>query len=222
MKKLFLLLPLIVAAQDPTPTFRTGTELVQVSVIAQDKQGKPVADLRREDFQVFADGLPREIRLFIAEKPLPASGAAAARQPNLFTNQTAEDGSRSGYSVILFDNLVTGFGKPEEAGTSYGALQVIRMMQSLPEGEKIALYAVGRKLKIVREFTSDKESLVQELKTWTPSPDDAERGQALCPAADTVSSAAIQLAPEVGVGLARAGAECARGECISDDGGAHE
>jgi hypothetical protein len=62
----------IAAAQQasPEPTFRAGTELVQISVVAQDKQGKPVADLRRENFQIFDNGAPRDVRLFVKE-PTP-------------------------------------------------------------------------------------------------------------------------------------------------------
>ena len=45
------------------PTFKATTKLVSVSVIAHDKQGKPVRDLRREDFQVFDNGSPKELQL---------------------------------------------------------------------------------------------------------------------------------------------------------------
>ena len=90
-------------AQEPAPqaVFRTGVKLVQVSVIAQDKKGLPVPDLRREEFQVFDNGAPQEIRLFIAEKPA-AAAAREARAPNTFTNRIGVDddaaaaGSRGG------------------------------------------------------------------------------------------------------------------------------
>src|SRR5277367_2073008 len=101
------LLAAVAAAQ---PSFRTETQLVQVSVIAQDKQGKPVANLRREEFQIFDNGVPREIRLFVAETEKPNVAApevsASNKAPNTFTNQIASPaGARSGYSVILIDNL---------------------------------------------------------------------------------------------------------------------
>lgn len=165
--------------------FRATTKLVQVSVVAQDKQGKPVADLRREEFQLFDNGARQEIRLFVAEKP--AAVAPEALPPNTFSNQLAGSqtvpgaGGRSGYSVILFDNLVSGFGDPfTEDGTGFGAQQILRVIRTMPEGEKIALYAIGRKLQVVREFTADRESLEQRLRTWKPSPDDAVIGTALC------------------------------------------
>src|SRR5579862_2212368 len=96
----------------PAPMFRAGTQLVQVSVIAQDKKGQPVADLRREEFQIFDNGSPQEIRVFLAETEKPNSlTAPETRAPNTFTNQIAAPaGAHNGYSVILIDNLFTIFG----------------------------------------------------------------------------------------------------------------
>ncbi len=102
-----------IAAAQQSPTFRVGTELVQVSVIAQDKQGKPVADLRREEFQILDNGSPQEIRLFLAERKNRTPRLPNPKAPNTFTNQVAaSSGSRSGYSVILIDNLFTRFRRP--------------------------------------------------------------------------------------------------------------
>src|ERR1700722_4908237 len=83
------------AQAPPEATFRTGVKLVQVNVIAQDKQGKPVSDLKRDEFQLLDNGSPQEIRLFLSEteksSPLPAERSA----PNTFTNLTpSPTGSR--------------------------------------------------------------------------------------------------------------------------------
>src|SRR5579864_8797496 len=89
------------------PVFRSNTELVQVSVVAADQQGHPVTDLKQEDFQIFDNGKPQPLRVFVAEKlgvkrPEPSP-------PGTFTNQFADDESRSDYTVILLDWLNTGF-----------------------------------------------------------------------------------------------------------------
>src|SRR4051812_43717429 len=49
------------AAQDTTqpPTFRSGIDVITVDVVAVDKQGKPVEDLRPADFAVKVDGRSR-------------------------------------------------------------------------------------------------------------------------------------------------------------------
>src|SRR5580704_18032794 len=47
------------AGAPPEAAFKAGVKLVQVSVVAQDKQGKPVTDLRREECQIFDNGSPQ-------------------------------------------------------------------------------------------------------------------------------------------------------------------
>jgi VWFA-related protein len=158
-------------AQDPT--FQTGVQLVQVNVVAQDKQGKPVADLRREEFQLFDNGSPQEIRLFVAETEQSNPALPEQMAANTFTNRIASPtGSHSGYSVILIDNLLTIFGDPtKEDGSANVRLQALRMLRSIPVGERIAIYALRRKLQVICEFTSDRNALERQLQAWTPSAD---------------------------------------------------
>lgn len=46
------------------PVFRTGINFVRVDVIATDRQGDPVVDLTRDDFEVFEDGKPQTVETF--------------------------------------------------------------------------------------------------------------------------------------------------------------
>jgi VWFA-related protein len=46
------------------PTFRTGTNLVRVDVVATEKSGRPVMDLGAEDFEVSEDGKRQRIEAF--------------------------------------------------------------------------------------------------------------------------------------------------------------
>src|SRR5689334_14567120 len=67
-----LLLPLTTtqtqpAQQQPQPgafRFRVETEIVLVNAVARDKQGKPVTDLKAEDFTLLEDGKPQHIVSF--------------------------------------------------------------------------------------------------------------------------------------------------------------
>lgn len=40
------------APQGPAPTFRSGVDSVSVDAIVTDKQGRPVTDLKPEDFEI--------------------------------------------------------------------------------------------------------------------------------------------------------------------------
>ena len=49
------------AAQTP---IQVSTELVLVNVVARDRKGNPVRDLKREDFTVYEDGKKQQISAF--------------------------------------------------------------------------------------------------------------------------------------------------------------
>ncbi len=130
-KAIFLLLPAVAALAQQNPSASAAKELVQVGVIAQDQHGKAIADLRREDFQIFDKGVRQEIAQFLANKPgspKPGSVAQIARPAGVFTNRPAT-GSGAGYSVVYFDNFQTA-----PAEHSFQALKAI------PPGEKVAIY----------------------------------------------------------------------------------
>jgi VWFA-related protein len=179
VNKLLFLFAAAAFAQQPGPTFRTGTELIQVSVVAQDKQGKPVMDLKREEFTLLDNGAPREISTFALERAADAAPSVAA--PGTFTNRLAPrsaggSGSRSGYSVILIDNILASFGDAmtQEEGAALARVQTLKMLRSMPPDEKIAIYATKRKVQIVCEFTSDRDLLERRLQVWKPSPDNPD------------------------------------------------
>jgi VWFA-related protein len=178
--------PVVFAAQNPAgaspeASFKTGVKLVQVSVIAQDPRGRPVVDLRREEFQVFDNGSPQEIRLFLSETEKSNRTPADPKTPNTFTNQTTSAaGSRSSYSVIAFDTLATEFAYQGGSGTAWAREKALKMLRVLPPDDNIAIYATGHKLQVIREFTTDRESLEQQLRMWKPSVDTPSVATALC------------------------------------------
>jgi VWFA-related protein len=190
----------IAAAQEaaPEPTFRAGTELVQVSVVAQDEQGKPVADLRRDEFQIFDNGMPREVRLFLSEKSNPSPPQPLP--PDTFTN-----GSHSGYSVLLFDNLATEFAYPGSgaSGEGFARQKALQTLRTIPVGDKIAIYGLWRKLQIFREFTTDRDSLIRQLTAMGGSVDTPDWNHC-------APDAAVRGGPEAAVSRAREIGECNR------------
>ncbi|HKD91926.1 MAG TPA: VWA domain-containing protein [Terriglobales bacterium] len=59
------------AHQNDVPTFRTDVRLVNVYATVLDRNGSPVADLTKNDFQVLEDGVPQTISVFDRESELP-------------------------------------------------------------------------------------------------------------------------------------------------------
>ena len=64
----------------PAPEFRTGTAVVLLDVIARDKKGRPVRDLKAEELQVFENDQRCEIRSFrlVESESTIEPGAAGA------------------------------------------------------------------------------------------------------------------------------------------------
>src|SRR5260370_39289245 len=74
------------SAQDQQKLFklRISSELVLVNVVARDKQGKPVTDLKRDDFTLLEDGKPQRVTSFDYENldttPIVAAAAGGPSQ----------------------------------------------------------------------------------------------------------------------------------------------
>jgi VWFA-related protein len=54
-----------VPAQGPTPTFRTSVDLVSSDVIVRSKKGVFQADLSKDDFELYEDGVKQELNSFV-------------------------------------------------------------------------------------------------------------------------------------------------------------
>jgi VWFA-related protein len=145
---------------------RSTTRLVQMSVIAEDKQGRPVVDLKGDDFEVFDNGKPCPITVFVVEAP----GVAAQPQPvphNTFTNQFVHaTGARSGYAAIVLDWLNTPWSNQTRARQ-----QVAQMLNRIEQNDRIALYVLDRRLKVITEFSDDRATLLEKLAKLRADPD---------------------------------------------------
>src|SRR6478672_10471763 len=54
--------------QDPEDVLRIDTDLVSVDVTAMDAQGRPIKNLKQEDFKVYSDGVEQSVSFFQLEK----------------------------------------------------------------------------------------------------------------------------------------------------------
>lgn len=150
------------------PTFRAGTELVQVSVVAQDKDGKPIADLRREDFQIFDNDRQQQIRLFLLQKP--DAVAPKAKTKGVFTNR-AGTGKTSAHSVFLFDNLNIDPRNTAFEHTARARIKALTALRAIPPGDEIAIFALWCRFQVISNWTADRDSLLAQLEKFAPAPD---------------------------------------------------
>ena len=64
----------------PAAVLKVTTRLVVVDVIATDGRGRPVADLKPQDFAVLEDGKAQQVRFFSFQRPQAPDAESAARR----------------------------------------------------------------------------------------------------------------------------------------------
>jgi len=163
---LFLLLSLCffswpLRAQEPpatAPAIKVETRVVLVDVVVTDKQGHAVPGLRKDSFHVLEDGVAQSISWFDEHKSAAAAEVKLPPMPpNVFTNFPTTRDSDS-VNILLLDLLNT-----TPAHQSLARQQVVKFLSQVPHGTRLAVFALGSQLRIVRGFTTDFSGLAAAL-----------------------------------------------------------
>jgi VWFA-related protein len=134
----FLLHFSFVRAQQPT--FRTGTTLVEMTVVALDSRGNPVTDLGPDELVLSEQGQRREIAFFRFEGgPAPADAAVAplpALSPGFVSNRPEyQPEPQRNVTALLIDLINTA--PPDQNGAR---AQLLRHLETLPEGSPVGVF----------------------------------------------------------------------------------
>ncbi len=118
-----------------------------------DEKGQPIADLKADDFTVLEDGKPQKISDFSFHHP--AAGEAAPRQlaPGVISN-APQFTSNSCLNVILLDAINTDF-----SDHAYAQDMLAKYLESDPALQPTAVFAMGSKLTLLHDFTTDTKAL---------------------------------------------------------------
>lgn len=148
---------------EPSTVLHSTTRLVQISVVINDKKGKPITDLKQDDFTIFDQGKPQKVTFFSASSPAP-SAPPPPLAANVFTNRLELKGQDPGeVTVILFDAL-----NSSVTDQSYVRKQILRFLQMLKPQDHVAIYALTSQLILIHEFTQDTAALVAAVSQFTP------------------------------------------------------
>ncbi len=183
---LFLLMARVEAQEEPT--FTSNTSLVIIDVNVRDKAGNVIPNLTKNDFTLLEDGKPQTISVFDFQKlegdahlaPVPAikpvadktaavatpaaAPKAAAKAPSASTAAPIIRYQDRRLVAMLFDFSTMAI--PEQNRIQVAALQFIRE-QMKPADIVAVLSASTGPLKIVQDFTDDKDRLEEVVKGFT-------------------------------------------------------
>jgi VWFA-related protein len=132
---------------------------VQISVVVHDRKGEPVADLKKEDFTITEKGKPQTISIFSVESTGKLAAPIVKLPPHIFSNRLEHrSGVPSSVTVILLDSLNTKW-----QDQIYAKQQLVKFLQQIHPEDRVAIYTLGRGLKILHDYTTDSTQLLARL-----------------------------------------------------------
>jgi VWFA-related protein len=143
-----LSLALLAQSADPPLVLRSETRAVEIDVVARDKAGDPIRDLRSSNFTIFDDGKPRPIQFFSTDVD-----SAQATPTKTLGRVTA----------IVLDGLNTEF-----SDQSYARDQAIEAVGRIELDESIAILALTPGLKL-QDFTRNRQLLLAAIDGFHPN-----------------------------------------------------
>ena len=137
------------------PVFRSDTQVVVLDVVADDRKGVPLGDLRADELQVLEDGRPCELLSFRLVRALPAGGRDPGKAPEAVPAAAgpASTPTRASLVVLLFDRLST----RTTPLARKGALDLLA--GTFPADTWFAVFKVGYELQLLASFTTNTVSL---------------------------------------------------------------
>jgi VWFA-related protein len=173
-----LVAPIVPAQQPPSgvATFRTSSNLVIVNLTAKDKSGKPITNLKKEDFTVFEDEKPQTLSVFELQKldgeklpDLPEGPGTlkerverpkpAAPAPGPAGTIRFQDKRLIG---LLFD--FSSMAPAEQTRAQDAAIKFLRTQMTA--ADLVSIMTFGTQFKVVEEFTADREALIETIKKF--------------------------------------------------------
>jgi VWFA-related protein len=139
------------APADQPPVFRAGAQAVVLDVVARDKKGRSVPDLRAEEFTVLEDGVSRTItgfRFVSAPRVPPAMAGLAAPAP---------PAPEAIHHPILVSLVFDALGNEGRAFARRAALELLGK-ETNPE-TLYAVFHVGQTLRMLQQFTTDRDKV---------------------------------------------------------------
>lgn len=146
---------------EPSIVLRATTRMVLVDAVVTDSEGKPVTDLKAEDFTILENGKKQMVKAFgahVAQSAAQKSSVPQHLPEGFFTNIPEFTAGDAPPAVILVDFLNT-----LPADQAYMRDQFVSFLKRTSQRRNICIYALGKHLRLLQDFTNDTQLLLSSL-----------------------------------------------------------
>ena len=153
-------------------TIRSTVNLVEIDVQVTNRDGKPVKGLKQEQFTVTEDGKPQKLSTFEYNDIERVETAGTGDEPpvtvplgTVTSPEEIKSVVRDHRMIVMFFDLTSL--QPDDLLRSTRAAQKYLQEQMTP-ADLVAVVAFGNTLKVVANFTNDREVLKQSVEAIVP------------------------------------------------------
>src|ERR1044072_3761460 len=157
----FLLAAIPIHSQDQKPNksddqdvVKVTSNLVSLDVIVKDKKGRPVTDLKAEDFTVTENGVPQKITFF--DSTLTTASEVTQSTEAGGSTETKPRITPAGFPRNIVALVLDG------QSTELANLKHVRARIS--ENDSVALFSISGGLQLLQPFTHDKAALIAAVE----------------------------------------------------------
>src|SRR5262245_48336765 len=207
---------------DQGATVRIGSEEVLLDVVARDKKGRPVTDLKADEIEVYEDGGKQQINSFRkVEKTDLIEGAGASNDATgNAAGNTAGNAAGNAVDPLRQINLVTMvFERLNNEGRLLARDAAREFLKSeLRRNVMVAVFALNQRLQVLQQFTNDgaKLSAAVDRATGAASSQFAEQSEAIQRELENLLRAQANLEAASGAGVGQAVVEARLAEVTTN------
>lgn len=168
---------LAIAAQDSPPqqpkpassknqdTLKIETELVQIDLVVTDKQGKPVHDLKREDFELYEDGKKQTLTHFaVGTAKQPARWITPEKKQSAKTSAPIETAATTGATAGRYIVLAVDDFHLASANLTYVKRTLQKFIaEQMVAGDQIAIVTTSGNVGLFQQFTDQRDVLERAI-----------------------------------------------------------
>ena len=158
-------------------TLKITTRLVSMGLIATDKHGKPITNLKQEDIEIYDNGHKQQLHAFHHAVPGTQSVSTPSEPSDTFTNTVSavQSDDAPDTLILLLDESHVAF---RDLTRARG--EVIRFLAGSRSGSRVAVYSMSEHgFHAIQDLTSNHAAIEATLEKWLPSAAAVSQAEAL-------------------------------------------